>query len=57
MEVIGYDIKGKSRDKGTMKNGNGTMILYDREDNVYAVQTFVNGEMTESENVEGFEFE
>ncbi|PLW91930.1 MAG: hypothetical protein C0592_13385, partial [Marinilabiliales bacterium] len=54
MEVLcNYDSKGKSRDKGTLKNGNGTMILYDREDNVYAVQTFVNGEMTESENVEG----
>lgn len=44
-----YTAKGKERDKGTLKDGNGTVIYYTEEGKVYSIQTFKDGDMV-SEN-------
>ncbi|MBI3502372.1 MAG: hypothetical protein HY063_11315 [Bacteroidetes bacterium] len=42
-----YDAMGNSSDKGTMKNGNGTLILYDEEGLPTDTEKYVNGEKQE----------
>lgn len=44
-----YDAAGKSRDKGTLLNGNGTIIFYDNDDKIYLVVTFENGKEIKEE--------
>lgn len=43
-----YSKNGKSRDVGTLKNGNGTVIHYTEDDKIYLIVTFKNG-LKESE--------
>jgi antitoxin component YwqK of YwqJK toxin-antitoxin module len=44
MNVIGnFDPKGNHRDKGTIKDGNGTVNYYTEEGKVYSRQTFQEG--------------
>ena len=35
--------KGNKRDAGTLKNGNGTVILYDEDGTVMEIMTYKNG--------------
>ena len=43
--VLGnYDSNGKSREKGTLKNGNGTVYLYNEDGSLREVLTLINGE-------------
>ncbi len=39
-----YDAQGKSRDKGTLKNGNGTVHYYTAEGKIYSTLTYKNGQ-------------
>lgn len=41
--IANYDSKGKKRDGGTLKDGNGTMIYYDDDTTVREILRFVNG--------------
>lgn len=41
--VANYDSKGNKRNAGTLKEGNGTMILYDDDTTVRQTLTFKNG--------------
>ncbi|ARV08240.1 hypothetical protein BTO05_00775 [Winogradskyella sp. PC-19] len=44
MEIISsFDIKGKERRKGTLKNGNGTWISYDENGKVSHITEYKNG--------------
>lgn len=44
--VLGnYDKNGKPREKGTLKNGNGTILLYNDDNTLRKVETYVNGEL------------
>jgi len=48
-----YDESGKSRDFGTLKNGNGTVKYYTRTGDVYSIQTFKDGvKISEESNSE-----
>ena len=42
--IANYTDKGKKRDGGTLKNGNGTIIFYNDDNTVREVITYVNGE-------------
>jgi antitoxin component YwqK of YwqJK toxin-antitoxin module len=42
--VANYDSKGKKRDSGTLKDGNGTIIYYDDDTTIREVITYKNGE-------------
>lgn len=51
MNVIGsYDNSGKERNKGSLKNGNGTVNHYTEEGKLYLVYTFKKGKMVKQEN-------
>lgn len=51
MNITGtYDPKGKPRDKGTLKDGNGTINYYTEEGKVYTVATFKDGEKIKNED-------
>jgi len=41
--VASYDKKGNKREKGTLKDGNGTWINYDENDEVDYISTYKNG--------------
>jgi antitoxin component YwqK of YwqJK toxin-antitoxin module len=41
--VANYDSKGNKRDPGTLKEGNGTLILYDDDVTVREVSMYKNG--------------
>jgi antitoxin component YwqK of YwqJK toxin-antitoxin module len=41
--INNFDSTGKTRDAGTLKNGNGTRILYTEEGEVRQVVTYLNG--------------
>jgi hypothetical protein len=41
--VANYDSKGNKRDPGTLKEGNGTIILYDDDATIREVVIFKNG--------------
>jgi antitoxin component YwqK of YwqJK toxin-antitoxin module len=44
MNVIGnYDKEGKARDKGTLKDGNGTVNYYTEAGSIYSILTFRDG--------------
>lgn len=45
-----YTKDGNLRDKGTIKNGNGTVIHYTEEGKIYAILTFQNGLKVKEEN-------
>ena len=45
-----YSKDGKPRDKGTIENGNGTVIHYTEEGKVYSIITFKNGLKVSEEN-------
>lgn len=47
MSVTGnYDAQGKPRNKGTLKNGNGTIHYYTPEGKIYSTETYKNGHKT-----------
>lgn len=47
-EVRGnYDQSGKPREKGTLKNGNGTVYLYNEDGTVREIETYINGVLKE----------
>jgi antitoxin component YwqK of YwqJK toxin-antitoxin module len=51
MNVTGsYDTMGNPRDKGTIKDGNGTVNYFTEEGKLYAVQTFRDGKKIGEEN-------
>lgn len=50
-----YDESGKSRDVGTLKNGNGTIIYYKSSGEIYNIQTFENGIMVSEAATSEFE--
>lgn len=51
MNVIGsYDNMGNPREKGTIKDGSGTVIYYTEDGKVYSVETFKNGKKIKEEN-------
>ncbi len=41
--IVNYDNKGNPRDKGTIKDGNGTVNYYTEDGKIYTVQTFQEG--------------
>lgn len=41
--IANYDAAGKKRNPGTLKNGNGTLILYDEDGSVRETVNYVNG--------------
>ena len=43
--ISNFDNKGKPMDKGTLKNGNGTVILYNEDGVQVGVRKYVNGEI------------
>jgi hypothetical protein len=47
-----YDKNGNSVDKGTLLNGNGTLNLYDEEGRLYLIETYKDGILIESKDVE-----
>jgi antitoxin component YwqK of YwqJK toxin-antitoxin module len=50
INVIGsYNNLGNSRDKGTIKDGNGTVNYYTEEGKIYSVQTFKDGKKISEE--------
>lgn len=50
MNVIGsFDPKGNQRDKGTLKDGNGTVNYYTEEGKIYSVETFEDGKKIKEE--------
>lgn len=51
MKVIGsYDNLGNPRDKGTIKDGNGTVNYYTEDGIIYSIQTFKDGVKIKEEN-------
>ena len=44
-----YDSKGKSKDTGTLKDGNGTVLFYTEEGKIYLIQTLQNGHVMKEE--------
>ena len=49
-----YTKDGNLRDKGTIKNGNGTVIHYTEEGKIYAILTFQNGLKVKNKSQSGF---
>jgi antitoxin component YwqK of YwqJK toxin-antitoxin module len=50
MNVAGsFDRKGNQRDKGSLKDGNGTINFYTQEGKVYSVQTYKEGKKIKEE--------
>lgn len=41
--IANYDASGKKRNPGTLKNGNGTLILYNEDGTVRETATYING--------------
>lgn len=53
MNVTGsYDPQGVARDKGTLKDGNGTVKFYDETGKLYSVVTFQDGKEVKEETPE-----
>lgn len=51
MNVIGsYDNMGNPREKGTIKDENGTVIYYTEDGKIYSVETFKDGKKIKEEN-------
>jgi antitoxin component YwqK of YwqJK toxin-antitoxin module len=42
--IVNYDSKGNKRNAGTLKDGNGTLILYDDDTTIRQTVTYKNGE-------------
>lgn len=51
-----YDESGKSRDFGTLKNGNGTVKYYNRSGEVYSIQTYKDGVKISEESNSVFDY-
>ena len=47
---VNYDSNGKERDKGTLKNGNGTVQYYDENGKIYTIVTFKDGLKASEQN-------
>ncbi len=45
-----YDRNGKAKDKGTLKDGNGTVKRYDEKGKLIAIEHYKNGELTKEVN-------
>lgn len=41
--IANYDANGKKRNPGTLKNGNGTLVLYNEDGTVRETVTYING--------------
>jgi antitoxin component YwqK of YwqJK toxin-antitoxin module len=41
--LVSYDVKGNEKDKGTLKDGNGTVKYYDEKGNLYDIITYKDG--------------
>ena len=48
--IANYDSTGKKRDKGTLKDGNGTLNLYDENNTLKRIETYKDGLKTSEEN-------
>lgn len=46
-----YDAEGNERDKGTLKDGNGTVKFYDEEGKLYLIKTFKKGIVVHEEQL------
>lgn len=43
--VANYDKEGKPREKGTLKDGNGSVYLYNDDGSIRVIETYINGEL------------
>jgi antitoxin component YwqK of YwqJK toxin-antitoxin module len=47
--IVNYDSKGRKKDKGTIKDGNGTVNFYNENGKLYLVEYYENGEKVKAE--------
>ena len=41
--IANYKEDGQKRNPGTLKDGNGTVILYNDDDSIREIETYING--------------
>ena len=47
--IASFDSQGNPKDKGTLKDGNGTLKLYNKDGKLYCIKTFKDGEAIHTE--------
>ncbi|HYV93727.1 MAG TPA: hypothetical protein VE978_18270 [Chitinophagales bacterium] len=49
--LVNYNTEGIPQDKGDLKGGNGTLMLYDEANELYRIEHYKKGRITSNENI------